>query len=522
MASAASYTFLLIDQVGQDKLLYNTPKLKQSIAMTRLKKKKEKLENINKIKAQISLAKPIVAKKLTAILEEIEKKVDDVTVDDIKTTHGIFLNGQFKPWVESTSEYSKVSVNSKPSFGEKVSFNVPTYGNFISDMCFHIRLSELVPASKEDKVRYANMLGHRLIKKVSLVINNVIIDSYPGEFYNTYYETVVSKDDKSAWLKCIGQELPIEGDITPDPMESNYRMTRKIYNGAQTLKSQQPEIDMFIPLLFWFNVDKKCALLNNFKQDTVKIEIELNRDSVLMTCLDTISEVYHEKYIIPRITESELYTNHIFVSEPFQSIFTDKIGFNLVRVHKFAEMSLDKNKDSINLIKYLKYPTEEMSIYARPVSNEEGIDSLNTWNLNQFLKISYVKECVAFKDTNGNYSIGINNVKFYEPTEIFLSAEMSFDETNGYSSDHPTFFNGYLPLVQKNVVSKGNSVLYFPYNMLPREYNPSGYANLSKCKKIRFAYESNLIESEPCKLYVHAMAINFLVFDNNSAILNYY
>lgn len=522
MASAASYNFLLIDQVGQDKLLYNTPKLKETIATARYKKKDARIKEIERIKKQIPLAKPIVANKLKSILQEAEKKSDDISIDEIKETHSIFLNSQFKPWVESTFEYSKVSVNSKPAFGEKVVFDVPSYGNFISDMCFHIKLSELKPVSPEDKVRYANMLGHRLIKKVSLLINNVLIDSYPGEYYNAHYETFVSKDDKQAWLKCIGQEIALSGEIVPDPMSSHYRHSRKIYYGTQTLKNIQPEIDMFIPILFWFNTDKKCALLNNYKPGSVQISIELNRETDLMTCLDTISEIYHEKYITPQILESELYTNHIFVSDVIQDVFTNRVGFNLIRVHKYAEVLLDKNTDSVNLINYLKYPTEEIMIYARPVENEEGIDSLNLWNMNQFLDIVYLKECVAFKDTDGNYAIGINNIKIYEPTEIFTSAEMSFDETNGYDVDHPIFFTGYLPLVQKNVVSKGNSIMYFPYNMIPREYNPSGYANLSKCKKIRFAYTSDLVETKHTKLYVHAIAINFLVFNGDNAMLNYY
>jgi hypothetical protein len=51
----------------------------------------------------------------------------------------------------------------------------------------HLQLSELKPESSLDKVRYADFLGHRLIKKIQLVIDNNIIDEYTGEFYNVYY-----------------------------------------------------------------------------------------------------------------------------------------------------------------------------------------------------------------------------------------------------------------------------------------------------------------------------------------------
>ena len=540
MANASAYNLLVIDDVEQDKLLYNTAKLKETIAIAKYKNKQKILKEIKETKEQLSFLLSsrdstvndkeiadynVIIKKLTSVLDDKTSTVDNManpSTEDLKTTHNIFLNSQFKPWVESTFEYSKTSVNSKPQFGHTVEFEVPSYGNFISDMAFHIKLGQLKPESPEDKVRYANMLGHKLIRRVKLFINNVLIDEYPGEFYNAYYETYVSKDKKAAWMACIGQEIGMEGEMVADPVNSHFRETKKIYNGFQTLKSTQDGVELYIPLLFWFNLDKKNALLNNYKAGTIKIIIELEQDNQLITCLDTISEVYHEKYVKPEILETELYTNHIFVSEEIQDIFTSRVGFNLIRVHRFAEINLDKNKDNISLLQYLRYPTEEIIVYARPGENETGIDSLNIWNKNKVMNINYVKDCVVFQENGGDYNIGINNFKIYESSEIFSCIELSFDGTTCYGADSPVFFSGYLPLISKNVFSKDNSVYYFPYNMCTREYSPSGYANLSKTKKINFYYESDVVESKGVvKLYVHGISINFLVFNNTSAMLNF-
>ncbi len=540
MASASAYNLLIIDDVEQDKLLYNTSKLKETIAIAKHNNRKKIQNEITEIKSQLSfLAERInesvddndiedyrvLYAKLSSIMENKLSTIDNMSnpsVGDIKKTHEIFLNSQFKPWVESTFEYSKTSVNSKPQFGESVEFTVPSYGNFLSDMLFHIKIGELIPESIEDKVRYANMLGHRLIKKVKLFINNNLIDEYSGEFYNAYYETFVSEDKKIAWLKCIGQEIGIEGEMVADPVNSNIRETKLIYNGLQTLKEKQEEIELFIPLLFWFNLDKKNAILNNYISGTVKIVVELEKDNNLITCLDTISELYNEKYIKPSILEAELYTNHIFVSEEIQDIFTSRVGFNLIRVHKCAEISLDKNRDNISLLQYLKYPTEEIILYARPEENEKGIDSLNIWNKNSVMDVKYIKDCVVFRENQGDYTIGINNFKYYESKEIFDSLELTFDGTTSYGQDSPVFFSGYLPLISNKVFSKNNNMYYFPYNMITRNYNPSGYANLSKSKKINFYYESKYIEQKKdVKLYIHSICINFLIFNNISAMLNF-
>jgi hypothetical protein len=540
MASASTYNLLVIDDADQDKLLFNTAKLKQTIAIAKFKNKEKIINEINEIKIQISFLENsiqesiddeeinnynIMLSKLKSILEQKELNINNMSnpsVSDIKETHEIFLNSQFKPWVESTFEYSKVSVNSKPQFGESVEFYVPSYGNFISDMAIHIKISELLPLSKEDKVRYANMLGHKLIKKVKLFISNNLIDEYSGEFYNAYYDTYISKDKQKAWLNCIGQEIGIDAEMVADPVNNHYRETKTIYNGFQTLKDKQEEVELFIPLLFWFNLDKKNAILNNYSVDTIKIVVELENDRNFIACLDTVSEIYNEKYIRPQVLECELYTNHIFVSEEIQDIFLSRVGFNLIRIHKYAEILLDKNKDSISLLNYLKYPTEEIMLYARPEENEIGIDNLNTWNKNKIMNIQYIKDCVAFKDTDGSYAIGLNNFKIYETKEVFDCLELSFDGTTSYGLDSPLFFSSYLPLISNNVICKNNSVYYFPYNMMQRSYNPSGYVNLSKSKKINFYYESKYVEQKRViKLYIHSMCINFLIFNNTAAMLNF-
>jgi len=553
MASAAAYNLLVIDDIDQDKILYNSSKLKETIALSKyrngiklnaeLKDINSQIENINNIIN--SIKSTITEDNYQESNEEIEQleatvlKLKDIynnkyankeniinpSVEDLKQSHSVFLNSQFKPWIESTFEYSRAVVNVKPQFGESVEFTVPTYGNFLSDMALHLRIDKLTPVQPEDKVRYANMLGHRIIKSVKLVINNNVIDEYNGEFYNVYYESYLSKDKKTAWLKCIGQETYIEGEIIADPENSDYRETKKIYNGFQTLKGEQPEVELFIPLLFWFNINRKCALLNNFEEGAVKIVISLNPISKFITCLDTVNEIYNERFNTPVISECELYTNHIFVSQEIQDIFTARSGFNLIRVHKFGEVLLDKSKGHVSLMNYIKHPSEEIIIYGRPLDNEEGIDNLNTWNNNSRLSINYIKAPIVFREDNGGFSIGINNVKIYESYDVFQNIELSFDGTTSYGMDHPNFFSSYLPLVNKNTTTKKGDMYCFYYNFFPREYEPSGYANLSKSKKIQFYYESDsfpFLEKKIIKLYVHSKAINFLVFNNTSAVLNFY
>ena len=165
MASASTYNLLIIDDIEQDKLLYNTSKLKETIAIAKHNNKKKIQTEIKDINSQILFLQEqlnqtlddkdaedykLLHNKLKQILNEKLSTIENMSnpsIGDIKKTHEIFLNSQFKPWVESTFEYSKVSVNSKPQFGESVEFTIPSYGNFLSDMLFHIKIGELITES---------------------------------------------------------------------------------------------------------------------------------------------------------------------------------------------------------------------------------------------------------------------------------------------------------------------------------------------------------------------------------------
>jgi hypothetical protein len=56
------------------------------------------------------------------------------TFDDMSKSHFLFLNNQYKPFVECSMNYLKTSINTKPLFGSSIEIAVPAEGNFLSDM----------------------------------------------------------------------------------------------------------------------------------------------------------------------------------------------------------------------------------------------------------------------------------------------------------------------------------------------------------------------------------------------------
>jgi len=540
MTSAAEYVLLNFNDKDQDALLVNNTKLLnniETIINENTTTLNQEISNIRTTIAQLKLnvltalddtTYTTIKNNIDNLTDKLNNKIQQFSIlskpsfDQIRQSHFIFMNTQFKPFVECSFNYLKESINTKPVFGSTVDIPISASGDFLNDMVLHVQLSELTPLEQNDKVRYADFLGHRLIKKIELIINNIKIDEYSGEFYNAYYNTFLSISKQKAWLDCIGQETPVEATLIQDPVNDDFKEKKWICSGYQTLKARQSSVDLYIPLLFWFNINRKEMLLNNFPHGTIVIRISLEESTKLMTCLDVVNDLYHEGYNTPTIDEFEIYTNHIYINSDVHDIFISRLGFTLIRTHIQINKILDLNNDSVSLSSELKYPIEDILIYARPNINEVGIDSLNLWYKNSIQVIRNIPVPVIY-NSSGAEQLGINNISYYDSSNIFDDFCISVDNTSNHGVNKSQFYRSYIPLTSgKYINTNSNNIYYMPYNLYPKKFQPSGFINMTRSRHIYFDYSSSLIQAfNPVNLYVHATAINFLVYDNKSAILNF-
>ena len=249
MTSAAEYVLLSFDDKDQDSLLVKNALLLNNISTIITNNSNNNNIQISQLKQTInqlqnSLLTTVDNNTYTAIKNNILTLQSQLntrianfnndnkpTFDQIQESHFVFLNNQYKPFIECSFSYLKSTINTKPVFGSSVDIPISAQGEFISDMALHVQFSELRPIADNDKVRYADFLGHRLIKKVQLIINNIKIDEYSGEYYNAYYHVLLPDDKKQSWLECIGHETPVEATLVQDPINDNYRERKLIFSG---------------------------------------------------------------------------------------------------------------------------------------------------------------------------------------------------------------------------------------------------------------------------------------------------
>ena len=185
------------------------------------------------------------------------------SLNEIEETHILFTNIKCKPFVKMAMEYSRTP-KSNVSLSSQVDFDIPQFGDFFSDMVVHVVIDKItadVAGSNSTTpdvalVRYCDYPGERLFQSVSFTVNSSPLDEIYQEVYPMTRQFRVSQDKLAGWKRSMGQSEPHEGvymhSTTISAGAQERQLHARVSDGYQTYKQQQPALELFVPLLFWF------------------------------------------------------------------------------------------------------------------------------------------------------------------------------------------------------------------------------------------------------------------------------
>jgi hypothetical protein len=555
------------------------------------------------------------------------------TLVDIERTHILFMNAHFKPFAAIGYEYNRTQVQSGAArLGAEVQFSIPQFGDFFNDMVLHIKLSQVTaanaayydnplanPARGAELVRYADYLGQRLVKNVKFQVNGNPLDEYDSDVYNMHQKFFVTPNKRTGWNRNMAQENALQGFSNVGGAAggrgAGVRQGLEFFNGPQTPKAVQPAVEMWVPLIFWFNKDPRLAI------PSVSIPYGQRFINVLFANTNEILQHAHAfdpaldnpatNPIItaPTIDVADLYINNIFVNPEIHDIFIKRIGFSLIRVHRRQVVRTTKANDNI-LLNQLKWPIETLYVGLRPTENidTQSPKMLQGWDEYADIESNEVGTCASachyyrwinpggsptdatdltsqFVDSTGlagtldfdavlsaapfnlvNPTASLANINAalawagYQPlnpsadpptpanptwdeiiaaTNVDLCCQATYDtctptvdtlaiEAHGvplYQITAGTFFNSYVPYTyggQHINTPEDCGVHMITFNLYPGSYQPSGHVNVSRAREFYLAFTSSYVSTEqPADLVVVAIAINFLLISDGSAVLRY-
>lgn len=379
--------------------------------------------------------------------------------------------------------------------------------------------------------RWCDFPGERIFQKVSFDVNGNPLDEYYPDTYNFHRQFCVNESKTVGWNRCMGQEQPRElvfdydNSVAANAPDSA-RASTTLRNGFQTYKAngQHSDVELFVPLLFWFNTDPRLAIPSvaiPYGQRFINIDLASKEQMVdvrkhhAATTAVTVTT--------PTINTFDLYINNIFVNPDIHDIFIARIGFTLVRVHRRQVTNVNKSSDNV-LLQQLKWPIETMYVGVRPVVNSAvGADTelyanhTNLWH--RFGQCTF--STVAANAVNGvaTASRWLNEVNHV--SRITVSAH----GVALYNNLPSTFFNCYVPYLYggwnvRTPTDPGCFMINFC--LYPGTYQPSGHINVSRAREFYLQYDSSYVTAgTPAELIVNAVAINFLLISDGSATLRY-
>lgn len=494
------------------------------------------------------MASELLSQRLAEI-REARKGLENPnpTLADIERTHILFMNAHFKPFAAIAYEYNKVTANN-PTLGSKVQFSIPQFGDFFSDMVVHVVLKNPTvsvtgwTAGPENVpiYRWCDYPGERLFQKVSFDVNGNPLDEYYPDTYNFHRQFYVTESKKAGWNRCMGQEQAVETvydyAVTNPTNPQNARASFFRRDGHQTYKASHDDLELFIPLLFWFNTDPRLAIPSvaiPYGQRFINIDLA-SKDDLVRVAVNPAGDA--ATTAVPAITTPvvstfDLYINNIFVNPDIHDIFIARIGFTLVRVHRRQVTNVNKSSDNV-LLQQLKWPIETMFVGVRPTANylknttvnatgdNTGLVDQNMEDWHKFCQV--VRQASLAAGTLAGASASYSTVA-HQPHVTRLS--VSAHGVPLYNNLPAKFFNSYVPLQFGgwNIATPTDPGAYMiTFNLYPGTYQPSGHINVSRAREFYLQYDSPYVTSNStAELIVNAVAINFLLISDGSATLRY-
>jgi len=286
-------------------------------------------------------------------------------------------------------------------------------------------------------VRYCEYPGQRLFKEVKFEVNGNPLDDYKDEAANLHQKFKVAPGKLTGWKRLVGQEVPIKGysdlcsiegtsvfgadhvglvanvggaasPVAPVNASLTARRLEHMCAGPQTPKATQPALDMWIPLLFWFNKDTRLSIASvsiPYGQRFITISLAEQARLVHVAAgnlfLRLTTEVFNsagpgkgtkaatqldsyrkfetlEPVVVKESTVGtqeietlELYINNIFVNPEIHDIYIKRIGFSLIRVYRQQVQDVTTESADV-LLSQLKWPIETIFAGIRPKFNQKA------------------------------------------------------------------------------------------------------------------------------------------------------
>ncbi len=361
-------------------------------------------------------------------------------------------------YVNFATEYTKLQLSNNASFGERTFCIIPKRGHLLSKLYLHLKLPPLVKKDG-DYASWVNALGYAIFKDpIELEIGGVVVDRIYPQFSDIW-------DDLSNNSKHYGKNL----------------MTLKSDVWTSTKTNAEREVDLMIPLEFWFTKERSMALpVLSMPHQEIRVNFRLR---TFEECINFDGTQPDNVDII----DSNIFAEYVYLDD--------------VIIPTFANQ---KHMYVIDQVQYdgIEYIAPGVGVHQSSLKFNNCVKEI-VFALNQKTSL----------ETNNyfNYSNTITNGPLLSEAAFLIDGHQRIEFLP------ESFFRLAAPYGVHSVVPI-KYIYCLPFSLRPEDSQPTGSINLSRFSNVSLSLR--LQKNHPA-CYLHTFAVSHNVVTIENGFLNF-
>lgn len=346
-------------------------------------------------------------------------------------------------------------------------------------------------------------------------------------------------------------------------------------DGPQTPKYQQPQLEVWNRLSFWFNLDARLSvpsvaipygqrfitidlatqaeLMQEFPGIFVQQTIN-NSSNTVGIAATTDNNAFIRNFrpwwsggtlTTAALSNVELYINNIFVNPEIHDIFIRRVGFSLIRVYRVHTATKSQATEDQELLSQLKWPIECLFVGFQPQINVKNQTSAGghqhyhrDWHRmgKSFDSICGLRQVAAMPtivqtaaaDALLNLSSNIGQIipdTYVVDRPTVTTVSLTAHGVKIHDSFPQSFFSSYEPFHYGGSAIRPSTdpgAMMINFALFPGCYQPSAYLNTSRARELYLSWTTSFVTSTTgIHLIAVGIAINFLLVTDGSAVLRF-
>lgn len=364
-----------------------------------------------------------------------------------------FFKYHYFRYVNFANDVYKLHLNDQAAFNIKTQIVIPKKGHLLSKLNLHLKLPKLTKVDGT-YICWSDTIGYAIFNgPIELLIGGVIVDRIYPIGLDILDELTISNDNRN---RLIGKS-------------DNYR---------SAIHNAEKELDLMIPLDFWFTKDYSLALpLSSMTKQDIQINFSFANLSDVINYDGTT-------FPIVEILDSNLYAEYIMLDDVILDQFTKQ-------KHQY-------------IIPQMVYNGEEVIPANQPLYSS---------------KITFQNPCkeLLFCCVDSNSSINnnyFNYSRFSDESPLISHAALILDGKHRYDNMSENIFRDFFPNIVHSIVPS-KYMYVMPFSLKPEDQQPSGSINLGRFGEVLLSLKMTP-DNPACKVHVFGILYNCLTIENGS------